>query len=130
MEAKNTRHYGKMAGYSKPIPDHYNQNTELQTGFEGKVLAKGKWTKAGFYVLQGSRIMQEFLGQNNNNAKQVLLQLKEDNIVIEAYPYYILKNDILVSSPSMAACLVHGNNRTGFRDWEYNGKNLQDLIKM
>ena len=108
--------YGYSRGKKKLLPEHYNQNIKLETDFDEVHLATGKWTSEGFYVLQGSRIMQEYLGQNNAGINSILKELKEDNLVIEDYPYFILTQDILLQSASTAARLVHGNSRSGFRN--------------
>jgi hypothetical protein len=120
-----------MAGQvakKKQVPDHYDQNIQLDTDFDGVHLATGKWTAKGFYLFKGSRIMQEYLGQNNAGINIILNELIKDNVVIEEFPYYILTEDIILHSASTAACLVHGNSRTGFRDWKSNGKTLSELI--
>ena len=120
--------YGRSGGTKKTLPENYNQNLLLETDFDGVHLAKGKWTANGFLILKGSRVMQEYLGQNNVGLNSILKELQEDNITIEEYPYFILSQDIFLQSPSTAARLVHGNSRTGFRDWKHDGITLEQLI--
>ncbi len=55
--------YGRKGGNKKDLPPNYDQNLERDADFTGGHLAKGKWTKKGFYLFKGSRIMQEFLGE-------------------------------------------------------------------
>jgi len=120
--------YGRK-GKSQQIPKNYDQSTILTIAFETVVLGWGKFTDAGFYLLKGSRVMTSYEGQNNPGIKKIIKDLLNDNLLTEDYPYYILKSDILLYSPSTAARLIHGNSRNGYTSWIKEGKTLWDLIK-
>jgi len=119
--------YGRK-GKSQQIPKDYDQSTVLTIAFETVILGSGKFTDRGFYLLEGSRIMATYEGQNNPGIKKIIENLSNDNLLLNDYPYYILKSDILLYSPSTAARLVHGNSRNGFTSWKKDGKTLANLL--
>jgi len=128
MQEADVKRYGNFGNKRKPMPEFYNQNLILETDFNGVVLAKGKWIAREFVIFKDSRVMQEYLGQNNNNVVSIINKLLEDDVVSQEYPYFVLRKDILVDTSSTAASLVHGNNRTGFRDWKHEGLTLEEIL--
>lgn len=120
--------YGRK-GKSIEIPKCYNQSILLKLRFDNNTeLAQGKWTSSGFKLFKESRISQDHIDQKNTNIKQILIALLKDNILEDEYPYYILKCDINVYSPSTAACLVYGNSRNGNTSWKKGDITLKQLL--
>lgn len=119
-------------GSNTPIPASYDQSILLTTYLDMVEIAWGKYTTNGFLLLKGSWVKKSVHERNNpgvNTIKNELLQVK----LLLANPhnnnYYILKEDIIVPSPSTAARLVHATDRSGLEDWKHLGMKLKELLK-
>ncbi len=90
--------------------------------------AKGIQTQEGFVVLEGSRIAINTVDSFSERLKakredfihSKKVQLKNDE--------YVVMEDLLFSSPSLAASIVMGRSANGLIEWkDTNGKSLKDI---
>lgn len=120
--------YGRK-GKAFSIPKTYDQSIILTISFNNTEIGRGRLTDTGFHLLQHSRIMMTYEGQNNVGVKKIISDLLKDKLLIDEYPYYILKSEILLHSASTAARLVNGNSRNGHTCWKKGDKSLRELLK-
>ncbi|MDE5763485.1 MAG: GIY-YIG nuclease family protein [Ruminococcus sp.] len=86
----------------------------------GKIEADGIRTSAGFVVLQGSHISPV-----DDDTIPTVLKEKRKKASIESG---ILKEDVLLSSPSYAAMFVIGKSANGLTSWKTSdGRSLKDI---
>src|SRR5205807_1296421 len=93
-------------------------------------IARGKWQSDGFFFLEkGALVKIKTSFDLNHEIMGIREELFEKNLLGEGNSkYYILKDDIKLPSPSAAASLVHGNSRSGRRDWKHSGRPLHQLL--
>ena len=116
------KYYGREQDISRP-PKTYDSSQLLKhfaNEFIGCV-ATGMWTaQKGFILQKDSHIRKEITCKTNKSIKRIQDKLLRDKVIISSLinpEYYQLKEDIRVSSPSSAACLICGNDRNG-NGWE------------
>jgi len=63
--------YGRK-GKSHQLPKDYDQSAVLTIAFATVILGSGKFTDRGFYLLEGSRLMATYEGQNNPGIKKII----------------------------------------------------------
>ena len=118
-------------GKNFTIPTSYNQTNLLET-FDGvKVIAKGYWTSAGFLLVAGSLIRRSITLKSNPGVIDTRNKLLQKSLLVPISnntDFYLLREDILLSSPSTASRLVHGNDRNGWTDWKCSGVALGTLL--
>lgn len=123
--------YGRK-GKSIPIPDSYDQSTLLTT-FNGKdEIATGKHKANAFHLMKGAWIKKSSHEHGNSGVNEIKKQLLRERLLLENPingDYYLLKEDIGLYSPSTAARLVHGTNRSGNVDWIHSGIKLGELLR-
>lgn len=91
--------------------------------------AKGLQTQEGFVVLKGSTIASSTL----DSFVERLVVNREDLIISGKIQVmndeYIVMEDLLFSSPSLAAAIVMGRSANGLTEWKDKyGKSLKDII--
>jgi hypothetical protein len=123
-----TEYFGTKA--PKIPPTSYNQSIWLQTAYRNRVVGTGRWTSAGFLLIADSLVKKKNTLRSNFGLLQIRDKLLKEGILVDGdIVYYLLKKDILLSSPSGAARLVHGNDRDGLTDWKSSsGITLLKLI--
>ncbi|MGN7116649.1 GIY-YIG nuclease family protein [Lysinibacillus odysseyi] len=91
--------------------------------------AKGVQTQEGFVVLQGSKIASSVV----NSFSERLTAKRNDLIHTQKVQIlngeYVVIEDLLFSSPSLAAEIVMGRSANGLTEWKDRlGKTLKDLV--
>lgn len=91
--------------------------------------AKGIQTQEGFVVLKGSRIASSTV----DSFVERLAAKREDLIASGKVQImneeYIVMEDLLLSSPSLAAAIVMGRSANGLTEWKDKyGKSLKDIV--
>jgi len=116
------KYYGRERDIVNP-PASYKTSTLVMlynSDFTNSV-AKGRWTAAdGFLLEKGSFIRKENTCSTNKSIKPIQDKLLKDKYLQNSdhVDYYLLTEDIRTSSPSSSACLVFGNDRTGYKHWQ------------
>lgn len=91
--------------------------------------AKGVQTQEGFVVLQGSNIASSVVNSFSERLaakRNDLIQTQKVQIVNGEY---VVMEDLLFSSPSLAAEIVMGRSANGLIEWKDRyGKTLKDLV--
>lgn len=119
------KYYGRQQDKRNPPKSHDNSIVyTLSSNDFGKSepIAKAKWTASdGFLLLKGSLIRRECNCLTNKSIKPIQTNILKDKSLQDSFydDYYVLTEDILVSSPSSSACLVYGNDRNG-QGWVNN----------
>lgn len=91
--------------------------------------AKGVQTQEGFVVLQGSKIASSVV----NSFSERLAAKRNDLIQTQKVQIlngeYVVMEDLLFSSPSLAADIVMGRSANGLTEWkDRHGRILKDLV--
>ena len=112
------------------IPPSYNQMIILETTFRNEVIATGRLTSKGFILFKNSFVRKKTTYKDNPGIIEIREQLLNDNYLIQSNNpnYYILTEDLMLSSSSTASRFVHGNGRNGDKDWKYLDKNIHELL--
>lgn len=91
--------------------------------------AKGVQTQEGFVVLQGSKLASSVVNSFSERLaakRNDLIQTQKVQIVNGEY---VVMEDLLFSSPSLAAEIVMGRSANGLTEWKGRyGKTLKDLV--
>ena len=77
----------------------------------------GQRHKPGFVVPSGSRVNREQAGSLREPVIELRTQLLAKGILLQDESGYLFVQDHLFNSPSLAASLVAGNNRSGLDAW-------------
>ena len=120
-------------------PESYNSDLLLETfevlpTLKSQAIAIGKWTREnGFLLMKDSFIKKQNTASTNDGIHEILLKVKNKGYLLdfENFPdYYLLTTDIHLSSPSRAACLVHGYD-AGRKLWQsHEGKSINELLNV
>ncbi len=90
------------------------------------VRAMGMPTEEGFVVFKGSKCFDHFREASSDSLRNRWVKLKEDNI-IDKYDYFT--EDVLFTSPSLAAAMVLCRNANGLTEWkDANKKSLKNTM--
>lgn len=90
--------------------------------------AKGIQTQEGFVVLKGSRIASSIVDSFSENLNARREDLIQSNKVQIFNDEYVVMDDLLFSSPSLAAAIVMGRSANGLTEWkDRNGRTIKDL---
>lgn len=90
--------------------------------------AKGIQTQEGFVVLKGSRIASSIVDSFSESLNARREDLIQSNKVQIFNDEYIVMDDLLFSSPSLAATIVMGRSANGLTEWkDRNGRTIKDL---
>ena len=102
----------------------------LETTFRNEVIATGRLTSKGFILFKNSFVRKKTTYKDNPGIIEIREQLLNDNYLIQSNNpnYYILTEDLMLSSSSTASRFVHGNGRNGDKDWKYLDKNIHELL--
>ena len=120
----------------EPIQDSVPQRHIDSNAFDEDLLefnvnglkAKGKLIDEGFLLMKDSEISIEAMTSSPKKVDQLRDKLIEYNEVIERNKKYCLTKNVVVSSPSYAASLVAGTNRSGPQSWKNkDGKTLKQI---
>ncbi len=84
---------------------------------EAKGYPVGQRHKSGFMVAKGSTCSLEQASSLRQAVIDLRLQLLEKGVLVKTETCYIFMEDHLFNSPSLAASLVAGNNRSGLDAW-------------
>ena len=106
---------------------------EVTYGCAGKggASALGRYTPEGFVVLSGSTARKQLVDSLQNYEPFVVKRqaLLESGKLIDAEEMLTFTEDVLFSSPSLAATMVLGRSSNGWLDWiSSDGKSL-DMIE-
>ena len=129
--------YAKIKRVVRP-PKFYNCETLLETfevipTLKSQAIATGYWTKSNGFILKGdSFVRKQNTASTNDGIHVILSKIKNKGYLVEDkqfLDYYLLTSDIHLSSPSSAACLVHGYDADGRKLWKsHEGKTINELI--
>ena len=90
--------------------------------------AKGIQTQEGFVVLKGSRIASSIVDSFSESLNARREDLIQSNKVQIFNDEYVVMDDLLFSSPSLAATIVMGRSANGLTEWKDRiGRTLKDL---
>ena len=90
--------------------------------------ARGIQTQEGFVVLRDSKIANSTVDSFSESLTAKRDALIQSNKVQILNGEYVLMEDLLFSSPSLAATIVMGRSANGLTEWkDRNGKTLKDL---
>ncbi len=123
-----TKYYGRELDITLP-PDSYDTSQIVKHHLRDfpEVFAHGEWTKGnGFLLKEGSYLRKDITCRTNDSIKSIQDDLIDDKVIIASNQndFFVLLKDVLVSSPSSAACLFCGNDRNGGRWKTSNGGKL------
>ncbi|WP_282037460.1 GIY-YIG nuclease family protein [Saccharicrinis aurantiacus] len=104
-------------------------NGEQELSFTVKnATAMGKQVDEGFLLLKGSGALLQENKSFPPKIKTKRDQLIKEGIILKQNDLYILQKDVLMSSPSYAACLIAGTARNGQECWKNtDGKTLKQV---
>lgn len=87
----------------------------------------GSKTRPGFVVVKGSTANLGLTESMRPAVRQLRDQLLLEHVLVESSDRYEFLRDYQFSSPSLAACLIAGNARSGLDAWQDQwGRSLKD----
>lgn len=90
--------------------------------------AQGISTSDGFVILEGSRISKSTTPSCPNNYQNIRAKMIESKIIVQDDEGFVVTKDILLPSPSAAACVVTGRSANGLTEWKTkDGRTLKSL---
>lgn len=90
--------------------------------------ARGIQTQEGFVVLRGSKIADSTVDSFSERLTAKRDDLIQSNKVQLINNEYVVIEDLLFSSPSLAAAIVMGRSANGLTEWkDKNNRTLKDL---
>lgn len=90
--------------------------------------ARGISTSEGFVILEGSRISNSTISSCHNNYLNIRNKMIESKVIVQDEKGLVVTKDILLSSPSAAACIVTGRSANGLKEWKTKeGRMLKSL---
>lgn len=90
--------------------------------------ARGVSSSDGFVILEGSRISKSTTSSCPNNYLNIREKMIESKVIIQDEEGFVVTKDILLSSPSAAACIVTGRSANGLTEWKTEeGRPLKSL---
>ncbi len=95
------------------------------------VKATGEYSNEGFLIHKGSTIIKEPGTSANSSHLEMRNKLIDNSSLIDIGNYYEVNKDILLSSPSFAAALVHGRGANGMTEWRLDdGRDLKSVMAL
>ncbi len=95
------------------------------------VKAVGEYTNEGFLIHQGSTVMKDTRVSLSKSIFSMREKLISNSILTDSGDFYLLNRDVLMSSPSYAAALVHGRSANGLTEWKLeDGRDLKSVMAL
>ncbi|MBA2851567.1 hypothetical protein HNP86_001720 [Methanococcus maripaludis] len=125
----NVADYLTLAGY--PILNEVEKGANLLYIYQnGEIFAEGEYLIDKLVVFKGSRLRLDNVDSMTKNNRDLKERLIKNGILAQYGDFYIFTKDYAFSSPSAAACVILGQNISGWVAWkDKDSTTLKELFK-